>query len=243
MTPRGRTLCARHGRGPELGLTRDQARFSVGRSERIGAKLGGSGSCTELVGSSPDTSVVRSEAEGRARQVDALLVQRCRAGEEAAWAAVVDRFSSYVYAIAIRFGLGDDRAQDVYQDVFTRAFMHLDSLREDGALKPWIAQLTRRAAIDRLRADARELPAWGAEDVPGAEPDLEHIELALTVQRALDDLPARFGEVLWRFFVEDQSYHTIGAALGVAPGTVASRISRGLSMLRAVLDYGPPGRV
>jgi RNA polymerase sigma-70 factor (ECF subfamily) len=179
--------------------------------------------------------VGRREAEGRSRQLDALLVQRCRAGDEAAWAAVVDRFSSYVYAIAIRFGLSDDRAQDVYQDVFTRAFIHLDSLREDGALKPWIAQLTRRAAIDRLRADAHELPALGAEEVPDAEPDLEQIELALTVHRALDDLPAPLGEVLSRFFVEDQSYRTIGAALDVAPGTVASRISRGLSMLRAVL--------
>jgi RNA polymerase sigma-70 factor (ECF subfamily) len=187
--------------------------------------------------------VGRREAEGRGRQVDALLVQRCRAGDDAAWATVVDRFSGYVYAIAIRFGLSDDRAQDVYQEVFTRAFTHLDSLREEGALKPWIAQLARRAAIDRLRADAREVPALGAEDVPDAEPDLEHIELALSVHRALDDLPAPFGEVLSRFFIDDQSYRTIGAALGVAPGTVASRISRGLSMLRAVLDHEPDQRL
>lgn len=205
--------------------------------------LGGSGSCTEPVGSAAATSVGRYEAEARARQLDALLVRRCRAGDEAAWAAVVDRFSSYVYAIAIRFGLSDDRAQDVYQDVFTRAFTHLDSLREEGALKPWIAQLTRRAAIDSLRTHARELPALGAEDVPEAEPDLERIELAVTVHCAVDDLPAPFGEVLRRFFIEDQSYRTIGAALGVAPGTVASRISRGLSMLRAVLDHEPNQRV
>jgi RNA polymerase sigma-70 factor (ECF subfamily) len=170
--------------------------------------------------------------------LDAILVQRCRAGNDAAWVAVVDRFSSYVYAIAIRFGLSDDRAQDVYQDVFTRAFTDLGSLREDGALKPWIAQLTRRAAIDRLRADAREVPA-GGEDLPDAEPNLEHIELTLTVQCALDDLPAPFGEVLSRFFIEDQSYRTIGAALGIAPGTVASRISRGLTMLRAALEHEP----
>jgi RNA polymerase sigma-70 factor, ECF subfamily len=209
----------------------------------MGAKLGRSGSCTEPVGSALATSVGRRQAEWAARQVDAQLVQRCRAGDEAAWAVVVDRFSSYIYAIAICFGLSDDRAQDVYQDVFTRAFTRLDSLREDGALKPWIAQLTRHAAIDRLRADARELPTLGAEDVPDEEPDLEHIALAETVHCALDDLPAPFGEVLSRFFIEDQSYRTIGVALGVAPGTVASRISRGLSMLRAVLDHEPNQRL
>lgn len=174
--------------------------------------------------------------EERARRTDALLVQRCRNGDESAWSEIVDRFSSYVYAIAIRYGCSDDRAQDVYQEVFTRAFTHLKSLRDDAALKPWIAQLTRRAAIDRLRADDRERPAPDADEVSDEDPDLAQVEESMTVQRALDDLPAPFGEMLRRFFIEDQSYRTIGAGLGVAPGTVASRISRGLSMLRVVLD-------
>lgn len=182
-------------------------------------------------GTSPPTT-----AEDRGRRIDALLVERCRRGDEAAWSAIVDRFSSYVYAIAIRFGLGEDRAEDVYQEVFTRVFTQLGSLREGGALKPWIAQLTRRAAIDRLRADARERPSLGEADLPDEDRDLQQIELAITVQRALDDLPQPLGEALRRFFIEDQSYRTIGAALGLPAGTIASRISRGLSMLRGVLD-------
>lgn len=193
-----------------------------------------------MSGSAPSKShpdaYVPMTAEEQARRTDALLVQRCRRGDECAWEEIVDRFSSYVYAIALRFGLSDDRAEDVYQEVFTRAFTRLDSLREDGALKPWIAQLTRRAAIDRLRGDARELPAMGAEEIPDEDPDLDQVELAMTVQRALDDLPGPFGEALRRFFIDDQSYRTIGAALGVPAGTIASRISRGLSMLRDVLD-------
>lgn len=152
----------------------------------------------------------------------------------------MDRFSSYVYAIVIRFGLSDDRAEDAYQEVFTRAFTHLASLRDDGALKPWIAQLSRRAAIDRLRADAREVPAAAAEEAPDEDQDFEQIEEAITVHRALDDLPAPFGEALRRFFVEDQSYRTIGSALGIPPGTVASRISRGLALLRTALDSDQP---
>lgn len=186
--------------------------------------------------SHPGQASDRGSAEDRARQVDALLVNRCRHGDDTAWVLIVDRFSSYVYAIALRFGLSEDRAEDVYQEVFTRVFTNLSSLREPGALKPWIAQLTRRAAVDRLRSDAREPATWVAENRAAEDPELAHVELAMTVRRALDDLPAPFGEVLQRFFIDDQSYHTIGAALGVPAGTVASRISRGLSMLRAVLD-------
>ena len=170
-----------------------------------------------------------------ARCADAALVGRCRAGEAQAWVELVDRFSSYVYAIAGRFLQGEDRVQDVYQEVFLRVYTRLDSLHDDGALRPWIAQLVRRAAIDRLRADAREQPT---DEEPAAvdDPDLADVEEAMTVRRALDELPAPYGEALRRFFVEDESYRTIGAALGVPAGTVASRISRGLTLLRRVLE-------
>jgi RNA polymerase sigma factor (sigma-70 family) len=181
----------------------------------------------------------RGGAEKAARIVDAGLVRRCRAGDETAWTAIVERFSSYVYAITIRYGLSDDRAQDVFQDVFSRAYRHLDSLRDDGALKPWIAQLARRAAVDRLRADGRGATALDADAMADEDPGLARIELAMTVQRALEELPAQYGDALRRFFIYDQSYCTIGAALGIPPGTVASRISRGLSQLRTTLDQRP----
>jgi RNA polymerase sigma factor (sigma-70 family) len=180
--------------------------------------------------------LAKRDAEQRARNLDAMLVRRCRSGDESAWTAIVERFSSYVYAITIRYGLSDDRAQDVYQDVFSRAYRHLGSLRDDGALKPWIAQLARRAAVDRLRADRRGPSALDTDAMADEDLGLERIELAMTVQRALEELPAQYGEALRRFFIDDQSYRTIGAALGIPPGTVASRISRGLSQLRTTLD-------
>lgn len=176
--------------------------------------------------------------EARSRAIDARLVRRCRGGDESAWTAIVERFSNYVYAIALRFGCSDDKAEDVFQEVFARVFTHLGTLRDDGALKPWIAQLTRRAAIDRLRADAHEIGVPDDEEVLTEGPDLEQIEQAMAVHRALDALPAPTSDVLRRFFLYDQSYRTIGDALGIPPGTVASRISRGLSALRTVLDPG-----
>src|ERR671924_853908 len=88
---------------------------------------------------------------------DAELVARCRQGDEAAWAELVERFSRYVYAIAVQgFRLAEHDAEDVFQEVFARVYQHLDRLREDEAIRPWIAQLTRRLCVDRLRAGARE---------------------------------------------------------------------------------------
>src|SRR5918911_4001813 len=91
---------------------------------------------------------------------DGELVARCRAGDEDAWRALVDRFSRYVYGIAVQgFRLPEHEAEDVFQEVFARAYEHLDGLRDDAAVRPWLAQLTRRLCIDRLRVGARERPA------------------------------------------------------------------------------------
>src|SRR5215510_4541937 len=91
---------------------------------------------------------------------DAELVRACRAGDSEAWNELVERYSRYVYAIAVRgFRLSDDDAEDVFQDVFTRIYLRLDTLRDDSALRPWIAQLTRRRCLDALASKGRETPA------------------------------------------------------------------------------------
>jgi RNA polymerase sigma-70 factor (ECF subfamily) len=174
--------------------------------------------------------------EERARERDAALVRRCRTGEEAAWDDLVERFSGYVYTIVRRaFRLTPEGAEDAYQEVFTRVFLQLGNLRDEGALKPWIAQLTRRACIDRLRSGSREVPVEDPAGSAPAEAPMLEIEEAIEIERALAELPEPFHEAVERFFIRDQSYATIAEALAIAPGTVASRISRGLVMLRRLL--------
>ena len=102
-----------------------------------------------------ETASGRAELTAHQRD-DAVLVARCRTGEDAAWRELVERFSRYVYAIAVQgFRLSQQDAEDVFQEVFARVYERLDSLREDEAVRPWIAQLTRRLCIDRLRSGAR----------------------------------------------------------------------------------------
>jgi len=57
---------------------------------------------------------------------DSELVARCRSGDQQAWAELVDRFSRYVYAISVQaFRLPEADAEDVFQEVFARAYEHL----------------------------------------------------------------------------------------------------------------------
>jgi RNA polymerase sigma-70 factor (ECF subfamily) len=163
---------------------------------------------------------------------DAQLVQRCRAGDPDAWNLLVERFSRYVYAIGTKgFRLSDADAEDVFQEVFTRVYTRLGSLREDSAIRPWIGQLTRRLCIDVLSAGAREYPTADPVD-PEREAVLQEIEEAFDVREALAGLPDHCQDMLDRFFARDESYRTISAELDLPLGTIASRIARCLGKLR-----------
>jgi RNA polymerase sigma factor (sigma-70 family) len=169
---------------------------------------------------------------------DSELVARCRTGDAAAWNELVERFSRYVYAITSQaFRLSPHDAEDVFQEVFARVYQHLGRLRNDDAIRPWIAQLTRRLCIDKLRSSGREGPADSDMLEPaGADDSLSKLDEAMTVRASLDAVGDACKEILDRFFCRDESYRVIGDALGLPPGTIASRISRCLGKLKAELE-------
>jgi RNA polymerase sigma factor (sigma-70 family) len=171
---------------------------------------------------------------------DAELVHRCRTGEPDAWNELVERFSRYVYAVCVKgFRMNETDAEDVFQEVFARAYANLGSLRDDSALRPWLAQLTRRLCIDSLARSRREQPA--AEPLEdGVARELDEIDEAFTVREALATLTEPCQEILDRFFARDQSYRTISDELDLPSGTIASRIARCLRKLREELE--PEGR-
>jgi RNA polymerase sigma factor (sigma-70 family) len=168
---------------------------------------------------------------------DAELVRLCRADDPAAWNELVERYSRYVYAIAVRgFRLGDEDAEDVFQDVFTRIYTRLDTLRDDTALRPWIAQLTRRRCLDALASKGRETPAGDDELTREESEDLAEVEEAFAVREALAGLSDTCQDILDRFFAQDQSYKTISDELEIPSGTIASRIARCLGRLKDAME-------
>src|SRR5205807_6176135 len=137
----------------------------------------------------------------------------------------VEHFSRYVYAICMQgFRLPEHDAEDVFQEVFARAYQHLDRLRDDEAIRPWLAQLTRRLCIDYLRAGRREGPAEAGDlEAEGIDEELARLDDALDVHEALAALGGDCQEILDRFFARDESYKTIGDSLDLPAGTIASR--------------------
>jgi RNA polymerase sigma factor (sigma-70 family) len=176
-------------------------------------------------------------AQGVGETGDAGVLARCRAGDDAAWAELVDRYSRYVFAIAVQaFRLPPSDAEDVFQETFARVYERLGTLRDDEAFRPWLAQVTRRLCVDRLRMSSRDAELTEEAVAEEAEDELQRLEEALAVRDALEGLSENCREILDRFFTRDQSYRAIGEALELPPGTIASRISRCLGRLRQQLE-------
>jgi RNA polymerase sigma-70 factor (ECF subfamily) len=170
-------------------------------------------------------------------------VGACRDGDADAWRALVDRFARYVRAIATQaYRLSEPDAEDVFQEVFARTYEHLGRLRDDGAIRPWLGQLTRRLCVDRLRSGARERAdeSMLERSDAAAAAELERLEQALAVHQAMATLPENCHEILDRFFARDQSYAQIAEALELPMGTIASRISRCLTKLRVAFVEDKP---
>ncbi len=96
---------------------------------------------------------------------DLQLVERCLAGQEAAWEDLVRVHTRRVYSICYRFTNSDSEAQDLTQEVFLRVFKNLKSFRAgEGLFIVWLTRLTRNLLIDHYRRTRMDRATESIED-------------------------------------------------------------------------------
>ncbi len=162
-----------------------------------------------------------------------------RSGDESAMTALYDRYSSLVYAVALRV-LGDTgAAEDVLQEVFMQLWRNpaaFDSSR--GNLGAWLGVITRNRAIDGLRKRRPETDI--ADVVVSVEPDLasdaERARAMQKVRVALGSMPGAQRSALEMAYFEGLTHTEIAAKTGEPLGTIKTRIRSGLQALRKVFE-------
>ncbi len=178
---------------------------------------------------------------------EAALIQRCVAGEEGACAELVSGHERMVYTLALHL-LGDrDEALDLSQEVFLRVFRTIHGFRGHSSLKTWIYRIVinqarnrqrfwrRRRRSDQVSLDQHVAEHGDLEQAnDGTSPDraLARKELASRLWAALDDLPFDQRTVVVLREIDGLSYDEIAYSLGVAVGTVKSRLTRARQELR-----------
>ncbi|HJW90198.1 MAG TPA: RNA polymerase sigma factor [Anaerolineales bacterium] len=174
------------------------------------------------------------------------LIRRARQGDGAAWESLVLVHQEAAFRLAYLL-LGDaDLAKDVAQEAFVRAFQSLHRFDVARLFRPWLLSITANLARNQRRSLGRYLAALGRlqRASPAAAPGLDtKVAQRLEAQelwQAVRRLDHAEQQVIYlRFFLELPVAETADA-LGVAEGTVKSRLHRALSRLRAVIDSDFP---
>ena len=180
--------------------------------------------------------------DGDAHAADPALVRACLAGDEAAWATLVERYGRLVYSVARRCGLGQADADDVFQVVFTMLFQRLGTLRDQTRLTSWLITAAYRESW-RLGRTGRphlavDLPAAVAID-PGPPPAelVAQAERDQLVREGLARLDARCRDLLTALFLDADapSYEAIGRGLGMPLGSIGPTRARCFKKLEPIL--------
>jgi RNA polymerase sigma-70 factor (ECF subfamily) len=181
----------------------------------------------------------------------ALLIA-LRAGHDAAFAELINRFGGQMLAVARRLLGNEEDANDALQDALLSAFRAIGQFDGNSQLATWLHRITVNAALMRLRTRRRRpevsiddlLPRYlqdGHREAPGpAWPltpaaALERHDLRVWVRQSIEQLPENYRTVLLLRDIEQLDTKAVAEILGVTEGVVKTRLHRARQALRTLL--------
>lgn len=133
-------------------------------------------------------------------------------------------------------------AEDIFQESFIKAYKAMDSFRDESSIKTWLIRITINAAKDYLKSayNQKVVPMMEfKEDAIVSEGDFEEVENKdrdEQVRKTVMSLPDGYREVILCVYYHDMSVADTAESLGIAEGTVKSRLSRARDMLKNKLE-------
>ena len=185
------------------------------------------------------------------------LIERCLAGDQQAWEAIVQQHRRRVFNVAYKFVGKHDEAEDLTQDIFLKLFKSLDTFDRRANFQTWLISVSRNLCIDHYRSVRKERESIDrgvdtdtlAPASPGAGPieALEQRDRVSLLRNALAALPDSLRTAVVMRDIQELSYQDIATRLHLPEGTVKSRINRGRTELARQIrrlrgdDYSPGG--
>ena len=181
------------------------------------------------------------QADTMAEADDATLVERCLAGEAAAFDLLVERHRRQVYHVCYRFTGNHEDASDLAQDVFLRAFRALRTFKGRSSFGTWLYRVATNVCLNRVaaaRPPVEPIDGREHEDVRGEQPDeavLRH-ERAGTVRAAIARLPRKQRATMILRMYHELPHDQIASILGSSVGAVKANFFHALANLKKLLQ-------
>ena len=173
-------------------------------------------------------------------EIDALI-ERCLAGDQAAWEDIVRLHRRKVFNIAYKFVGKHDLAEDLTQDIFLKLYRSLDTFDRRANFQTWLISVSRNLCIDHYRSVRKERETMNRDIDPStlmpvskdrsAYAQLELRDRVQLLRAALEMLPTTLRTAVLMRDIQEMTYQEIADQLHVPEGTVKSRINRGRTEL------------
>jgi RNA polymerase sigma-70 factor (ECF subfamily) len=180
---------------------------------------------------------------------EADLIARCQAGNEAAFAELVDQYKNLVFGVIARVVSDRSRVEDLAQDVFLKIYRGLPSFRGDAKLSTWIYRIIinvcsqarspnpATVSLDEQNADGR--PKYQPASVDCAFTDLD---LRDQMEKAMAQLPDEWRLLIAAHYFGGQPYQELADTFGMPIGTVKTHLHRAKQKLRMLIVQGAASR-
>jgi RNA polymerase sigma-70 factor (ECF subfamily) len=174
---------------------------------------------------------------------DEKLVVLVREKDQELYRILVRRYQEKLLRYA-QWLIGDqDRAADVVQQAFIKAFVNLRSFDTKKKFSSWVYRIVHNEAINLVKKEKKKISLekndWVnqlVDDRLSVEENLSRKEVQKMVNQGLKSLPVAYREPLALFYLDEKSYEEISDILRMPIGTVGTRINRGRKMLRLILE-------
>lgn len=184
--------------------------------------------------------------------VDEIAVQRAKAGDVDGFNDLVQRHQTAVFNVVLRTVRDPALAEDITQESFLRAWRAIDQFR-GGSVKGWLMRIAVNRSYDALRGRKRRpadsldalqydpVPEWSSQAAASEHPEdfSTRRELSVALEQLLASLPDDQRTALLLVDLQGFAYDEAAGIMGVAPGTIKSRISRARATLRDELRTNP----
>lgn len=181
------------------------------------------------------------------RDVEKRIIERVLRGDTEAFSALVLENQKDAYNLALSITKDAHLAEEAAQDSFIKAFEKLQSFKGGSSFKTWLMRIVHNTAVDMTaRKNTVPLPEYEDDDgetvsaeLASSEPTPEEVYenklLGESLRRAMAQLSEEHRRIFELRELMNLSYDEIGEILGIAPGTVRSRLHRARESLRTYL--------
>jgi RNA polymerase sigma-70 factor (ECF subfamily) len=168
---------------------------------------------------------------------DEEIIEKVRTSNQDLYSVIIDRYQKKLVRYVNNLIKNEDKAIDVVQESFIKAFVNLNNFNIEKKFSSWIYRITHNQAINLAKKYQKEIPLlenWDFKSNDDIEKDFEQKEIIESVEECLKEIPLLYSEPLSLYYIDEKSYQEISDILRIPMGTVAVRINRAKKLMKNI---------